>query len=111
VPGQGLNSEREFEVRVVLDDGQAVVVLTGEIDLAALPEVRAGFADAFARGPAPVGVDLASVAYFGSDGIRALLEATHTASELGVPLRILAASEIVRRVLALTGADRLLRPP
>jgi anti-sigma B factor antagonist len=99
------SDEGEFQVCVAEDDGLALVVLVGEIDLAALPEIRARFADVFAHQPRAINVDLGRTTLFGSEGIRGLLEARHAADKDGVILRISAASKVVRRVVALTDLE------
>jgi len=53
-----------------------------------------------------VELDLSAVGYLGSAGVRALAQAADNPA--GVPVQVVGASDIVRRVLALTGVDRLL---
>jgi anti-anti-sigma factor len=85
----------------------AVVIVTGEIDLETSPELSAVLAGL--DPPGDVDVDLASVTYIDSTGLRALLTARDAAIEAGGTLRVSATSSIVARLIEITGCDELLR--
>jgi anti-anti-sigma factor len=84
----------------------AVVAVAGEVDLescAQLSSVLAGLGDSSA-----VDVDLSAVTYLDSTGLRTLLTARDAAVALGGRLRISATSNIVARLLEITGTSDLL---
>lgn len=92
-----------FGVEVVVESGRAVVVVTGEIDMASAPELDAVLGGAIEGAEGALVVDLAGVSFFGSDGVRCLGDAMHRAGERGVALRIRRPSPRVLEVLELTG--------
>jgi len=59
-----------FALRLTDNRLRTVVVLHDDVDLAALPEIRAAFAGAFARTPSAIDVDLLEVRFFGSERVR-----------------------------------------
>ncbi len=84
----------------------ARVGVAGEIDDATVDRLIDTL-DGLCQAPQErVELDLSAVGYLGSAGVRALAQAADNPA--GVPVRVVGASEIVRRVLALTGIDRLL---
>ena len=56
-------------------DGVALVVLEGELDLAAVPELRERLAEAGGAGPRGVVLDMAEVTFVDSSALRELLRA------------------------------------
>ena len=56
-------------------DGVALVVLEGELDLAAVPELRERLAEAHGAGPRGVVLDMAEVTFVDSSALRELLRA------------------------------------
>jgi anti-anti-sigma factor len=84
----------------------AVVVVAGEVDLescAQLGTVLAGL-----RASHAVDVDLSAVTYLDSTGLRTLLDARDGAMAVGGRLRVSATSNIVARLLEITGTTDLL---
>jgi anti-sigma B factor antagonist len=91
-----------LQTRIERHEGVAVVVATGELDVATAPrlldEVRRANADG---PPGPVVLDAAGVGFMDSSGLRALLDAERAAHEAGRPFAIARPSAGVRRVLEL----------
>jgi anti-anti-sigma factor len=87
-----------------VDPGGPVVVVTGDLDLTTVDEVRARLMAAIERGGRVV-VDLRQVRHLYSAGVRLLAEAADRAPHLSVIALGLSA---VARVLRLTGVDDLL---
>jgi anti-sigma B factor antagonist len=86
-----------------MDTGRAVVRVEGELDIAAVPEVRRAVADAEATGLDLLALDLAEVVHLDSSGLRVLLDAANRARERGQRLVIVAPPEgPVGRLLELT---------
>jgi anti-sigma B factor antagonist len=88
--------------------GVVLLALEGEFDLAAAPSARDRFAQAGARRPRSVVLDMAAVTFADSSALRELLRADAALRSEGARLVIAAASPPVERVLDLTLARELL---
>lgn len=86
----------------LLPSGHALVALTGEIDLAVVPDVVTEFEYAIVQLSPVVVVDLDQVEFIDSSGLGALVRARRTAQEHGGDVVLAGADEQVREVLALT---------
>lgn len=116
-PGEPDPEQREFRLDEEVLEGIPVLHLSGEVDLAAAPTVRARLT-ALARraGPAPaagagraVVIDLEGVTFIDSTGLSMLVAAHARFDESGGELRVAGVPNRVRRVLELTGLNGLLR--
>jgi anti-sigma B factor antagonist len=84
------------------DDGKVVVTIGGEIDLSNAVDLDAQIEKAI-RGAGEVVVDLQSVQYLDSRGVRLLHALSQRLEEQGVPLRVVApAGTIAGEILRLT---------
>ena len=88
------------------DDGIAVVVVSGEIDMFCEHQVRAAIADQLERRPNGLVVDLAGVDFFGSAGIQLVVDAIVRAQRLGVALALATDRRTVLRPLEITLVDQ-----
>lgn len=86
----------------------APVVVQGEIDAATAPTLTADLARAVSAGAGPVEVDLSAVTFIDSSGLRALIVARRDAEAAGQTLRIVEASDVVTRLLDVTGLTETL---
>jgi len=86
-----------------LDDGTVRIELRGELDMSAAP----GLSEAMAKtgGEVTVVLDLSGVTFLDSSAIAALVAAGRNIREGGGRLQIGPRSEIVARVLEITGLD------
>ena len=85
-----------------------VLSVQGHVDVATVDELAAGIGDALARAPETIIVDLTGVAFFGSGGLRTLLEADGRARAGGCRLVVVPGDGVVRRLLDRTHADEQL---
>jgi anti-sigma B factor antagonist len=93
----------------VLWFGQAAVAtLPVEIDIANADQVREDLLTVLNRGPALLIVDMTRTTFCDSAGVNALVRAYKRASASGASMRLVVTGSTVRRVLAITGVDRLL---
>ncbi len=92
-----------FRTSLLRLDSTALVSVEGEVDLLTGEQFRAALLEATASGAAKVAVDLSRVEFFGSDGIRHLLEVRKQAEDRGVTLRVAACTRSIQKVLAITG--------
>ena len=91
----------------VTTPGDVTVVLAGEIDVTTQGELAAALAEALEQTHGALTVDMASVTFCDSSGLRQLVQLTGLCQEEKVDLRI-QPSHIVRRVIKLTGLDMVL---
>jgi anti-anti-sigma factor len=85
-------------------DGVAVVVVSGEVDAAAAPLLRAAF-DAL-HPDEHVYVDCADVGYVDSEGLAVLCEVAQRNVIAGGPLHVFA-SDALRRFVKISGVEHL----
>jgi anti-anti-sigma factor len=82
-----------------------VLSVTGQVDVATTDTLAGRIRDALARGPETIVVDLSAVAFFGSGGLRTLLEADGRARASGCRLVVIPGTGVVRRMLDRTKAQ------
>jgi anti-sigma B factor antagonist len=86
----------------------AVITLPEEIDISNSEQVREELLSLLNRGPAVLIVDMAETTFCDSAGVNALVRAHKRATASDADIRLVVASHGVRRVLAITGVDRLI---
>ena len=85
-------------------NGSLTVTLAGEIDLLTVPGLNAELADAAADDSiTKIRVDLCGVTFTDSTGIGSLVAGKQLATESGKQYDVVAARDVIRRVLDLTG--------
>jgi anti-sigma B factor antagonist len=85
-----------------------VLSVTGQVDVATVGALAGRIRDALATAPETIVVDLSAVGFFGSGGLRTLLEADGNARASGCRLVVIPGTGVVRRMLDRTKADRRL---
>jgi anti-sigma B factor antagonist len=91
------------EVSVERDGDKVRLVLTGEIDLSAAPDVAVHAEQALVGNPATVVVDLSGATFLDSSGIGALVVLTNSAESRPTTLHLKPGPPNVMRVLDLVG--------
>jgi anti-anti-sigma factor len=111
-PENGLEPDDLFNVRVSEGGGEVTVAMEGELDLASVEEAKASIRAARQRGDGAVVVDLRGLTFFGSIGLRSLLEVSQDAAGSGRRLTLLP-NDNVRRLLEIAGVGERfdIRPP
>ncbi len=98
----------ELTIRHHVNDKLLVVEVSGEIDLHTASELQRTV-DRLSPFPLPVVLDLGGVGFIDSTGIRALLAINNRATETtGEPVTITNANDSTRRLLELTGIDKIM---
>jgi anti-sigma B factor antagonist len=94
-----------LEVDVVRERPELVIAVRGELDLATAPLLRDTFAGAHGEGTAVAVVDLTEVEFLDSSGLRALAQCQQLlgSPDGGAALRLVVATDAVRRILDVTG--------
>ncbi|GAC1581719.1 MAG: anti-sigma factor antagonist BldG [Candidatus Elarobacter sp.] len=93
----------DLSIHVHLVDGTQVFELTGSLDIATSPSVRAALVSASERGDHRLIVDLHRVDFLDSTGLGALIGAQRRAKEFGGEVRIVAKEGQILRLLRITG--------
>ncbi|MGW2938733.1 STAS domain-containing protein [Streptomyces sp. NPDC001156] len=83
----------------------AVVILSGEVDLALVPALREAVDALIAERRGRIVLDLEQVSFMDSTALGVLVYAMRRADALGGTLRLAAPREQVRRMLDVTGLD------
>jgi anti-sigma B factor antagonist len=86
----------------------AVITLPEEIDISNSEQVREELLSLLNRGPAVLIVDMAETTFCDSAGVNALVRAHKRATANGAEIRLVVTSPGVKRVLGITGVDRLI---
>jgi anti-sigma B factor antagonist len=86
----------------------AVATLPMEIDISNADQVREDLLTVLNRGPTLLIADMADTTFCDSAGVNAIVRAYKRAAASGARMRLVVTAPTVRRVLAITGVDRLL---
>ena len=91
------------------EDGAVVLRISGDLDIAVEDDAVSAVADAFATDPPPslLVLDLSAVEFMDSSGLRALLRMHN---RHGPQIRLGPVSNVVERLLELTGTVELFAP-
>lgn len=104
--GRGMIKPSEFEVRAVPEGDDATrLVVTGDLDIATVPELTAELDRALSNGPRRVLLDLRGLTFADSSGVRVLITITDQAREGGWELEIVRPPEEAFMVFRISGAD------
>jgi anti-anti-sigma factor len=98
----------ELEIHTEPDDGAVRVILTGELDISGEQRLRDVLRAVEAGRPKRVLVDLRSLAFMDSTGLRLLIEAHTRAHAAGCPLDVVHNGGQIRQVFELTGVGKYL---
>lgn len=96
--------EDAFAIIVCHESNKPVVRVTGELDVTSAPTFSDAMGALAAVGERDVDLDLSSVTFIDSNGIRALLQGQKS----GLDLRVIASSEQVDRVLQMACIESVL---
>ncbi len=101
INNHGHHEDLKLHVHAV--DGFPVFELSGSLDIATSPTVRAALLDASERGDHRLIVDLSDVEFLDSTGLGALIGAQRRANEMGGELRLVVKEGQIVRLLRITG--------
>ena len=100
-----------FRVDEDVEEGVALVAVSGELDLASVDELRTALRTAATRSPSVV-VDVSDVSFIDSSALAALLRSNDELSSNGVQMVMACPPGPVRRLLTMTSLDdRLILAP
>jgi anti-anti-sigma factor len=92
-----------FSAKVVGLDGDAMVVLTGELDMATASDLTEVLGQVIAHGPQDVVLDFSGLSFIDSSGIAALVDAQHRLCDQQRRLSIHGARQGAVRVFEIAG--------
>ena len=84
------------------------IVAVGEIDISSAPVLDSSVAEAIASGDSQIAIDLNSVSFMDSTGLRLLISASQRLDARGGSLAVVAGPGPARRLLELAGTMRSL---
>jgi anti-sigma B factor antagonist len=97
-------SSEIFSLEVVKTEGEQVVALRGELDVASSDSVKRTLLSS----ELPVVVDMADLTFIDSSGLTALVHASNELTKRGLGFRVRGVSPDLRRIFELTGLTKLL---
>src|SRR5580692_509376 len=97
------HSHEDLKLHMHVIDGMQVFELSGSLDIATSPTVRASLLDASARGDHRLIVDLTNVDFLDSTGLGALIGAQRRAKEFDGEVRLVVKEGQIVRLLRITG--------
>ena len=97
-----------LSIHVHIHGGMSVFELTGSLDIATSPTVRASLIEASERGDHKLIVDLTKVDFLDSTGLGALIGAQRQAKEFGGDVRLVVKEGQILRLLRITGLLKVL---
>jgi anti-sigma B factor antagonist len=86
-------------------DGNQVVSVTGELDIATADQAYAYLSDVIDNGYAPLSVDLGGLTFCDASGLGVLARTANHAREAGRPLRLTSARPSLIKIMRITGMD------
>ena len=87
-------------------DGNQIISVTGELDIATAEQAYAYISDVIDAWPAPVSVDLSGLTFCDASGLGALARLARHARQAGRQLRLTAARPSLLKIMRITGLDR-----
>jgi anti-anti-sigma factor len=98
-----------FSVRTEQHGEAAVVVPTGELDLATAPALEEALGLAFSGGSARVVLDLRELEFIDSSGLRTLLTARRRAEDASAQFSLVAGHRGLERTLEIAGVHKVFK--
>jgi anti-sigma B factor antagonist len=97
-----VDEPERFALQDLVSDGHHRLLLSGELDLAAVPAMEACLRGLCAEGTTSIVLDLRKLTFMDSNGLRLMLLARQLCSEHGCELRLIQGPAQVRQVFEVT---------
>jgi anti-sigma B factor antagonist len=88
------------------EDGNQIVSVAGELDIATADQAYIYLSDVIDAWPVPVSVDLSGLTFCDASGLGALARIARHARQAGRQLRMVAARPSLLKIMRITGLDR-----
>jgi len=92
--------------RQIDGDGNQIVSVAGELDIATAEQAYVYLSDVIDAWPAPVSVDLSGLTFCDASGLGVLVRTARHARQAGRQLRLTAARPSLLKIMRITGLDR-----
>jgi anti-sigma B factor antagonist len=103
---QGLDP-LQLELSCATDgDGNQIISVTGELDVATAEQAYAYISNVIDAWPTPVSVDLSGLTFCDASGLGALARTARHARQAGRQLKLTAARPSLLKIIRITGLDR-----
>ena len=97
----------QLELSCQIDgDGNQIVSVTGELDIATAEQAYLYISDVIDAWPTPVSVDLSGLTFCDASGLGVLARTARHARQAGRQLRLTAARPSLLKIMRITGLDR-----
>ena len=97
----------QLELSCQIDgDGNQIVSVTGELDIATAEQAYTYISDVIDAWPAPVSVDLSGLTFCDASGLGVLARIARHARQAGRQLKLTAARPSLLKIMRITGLDR-----
>lgn len=108
IGGPPMEDVSQFRVELIKpDEGTAVVVLEGEVDIYSAPQFKEALLSGIDGGAANVVVDLARVTFIDSTSLGVLVSGAKRVRPHNGRLDIVCTDENINRIFEITGLDRI----
>lgn len=97
----------ELELETEKRNQWSVLRVTGDVDLFSAPQLRSAVYEIVESGQSQIAIDLSRVAFLDSTGLGVLVGALKRLREQNGTMVLLSPQKPVRRVLSVTGLDRI----
>jgi anti-sigma B factor antagonist len=97
----------EFDVAVAVEDGNATVAITGEVDVYTAPQLRERLYAIIADGASRIVLDLEAMTFIDSTGLGVIVGALKRLRQGGGDLILRAPGRSTRKVLDITGLTQI----
>ena len=98
----------DFEVTATMTDRKATVTVRGEVDVYTAPQLRDRLYNVLADGAEAVILDLAGMSFIDSTGLGVIVGTLKRLRESGGDLTLRAPTRSTRKVLEITGLNRII---
>lgn len=99
----------EFDVAIGRVDGQAVVTVWGEVDIATAPQLWRALETVLDEGQRRLVLDFANLRFIDASGLRVIAAAQERCRAAGGELAVRSASAFTLKLFRITGMDKTLR--
>lgn len=101
--------QSDFRVDVRIEGRAAIIVVTGELDLASSPELEEQLDEVWASDAELLVIDLRELEFMDSTGLSIIVSAHQRLGDSGRKLSVVKGSQQVQRLLDLTGVSERLQ--
>jgi anti-anti-sigma factor len=103
LPGWNTRGGRQLELQDAISDGQHVLTLRGELDMASASELKAALVRVCEEKPRVLTLDLRGLTFIDSTGLQAIIAASQECEKLAAEFRLIPGPPAIQRVFEIVG--------